>query len=269
MKVFSWDDLGSVKQFLSHNLINSTCLTIGGFDGPHLGHEVLFEKVLSKKKSLKSSYAGVVTFARSPRGVKSENYYKGDLSTLSQKIHYFEKKGFDFCLVINFDSDFKKTSGIDFFNCLQGYCNMKFLSVGKDFRCGYKGAMGIKEISEYFETNNLELAICDDVFLDGKRISSSLIRDFIYTGDIVNAEKFLGRKYVLDCSNIKWNLTEENFLFTKKTNQVTPQNAKINVTLVTSSEKINTFVNFNQDGILIIDKNKILSESVFIEEIVM
>lgn len=197
MKVFSWDDLGSVKQFLSHNLINSTCLTIGGFDGPHLGHEVLFEKVLSKKKSLKSSYAGVVTFARSPRGVKSENSYKGDLSTLSQKIHYFEKKGFDFCLVINFDSDFKKTSGIDFFNCLQGYCNMKFLSVGKDFRCGYKGAMGIKEISEYFETNNLELAICDDVFLDGKRISSSLIRDFIYTGDIVNAEKFLGRKYVL------------------------------------------------------------------------
>ena len=146
---------------------------------------------------------------------------------------------------------------------------MKFLSVGKDFRCGYKGAMGIKEISEYFETNNLELAICDDVFLDDKRISSSLIRDFIYTGDIVNAEKFLGRKYVLDCSNIKWNLTEENFLFTKKTNQVTPQNAKINVTLVTSSEKINTFVNFNQDGILIIDKNKILSESVFIEEIVM
>ena len=143
MKVFSWDDLGSVKSYLSQNSIQSTCLTIGGFDGNHLGHQVLFEKVLSKKNEEKSFCAGVVTFARSPRGSKSENFYKGDLSTLSQKIQYFEKQGFDFCLIINFDSEFKKTLGIDFFDRLLGYCNMKFLSVGQDFRCGYKGSMGI------------------------------------------------------------------------------------------------------------------------------
>ena len=66
MKVFSWDDLGSVKSYLSQNSIQSTCLTIGGFDGNHLGHQVLFEKVLSKKNEEKSFCAGVVTFARSP-----------------------------------------------------------------------------------------------------------------------------------------------------------------------------------------------------------
>ena len=284
MKVFSWDDLGSVKSFLTQNSFNFSCLTIGGFDGPHLGHEVLFEKVLSKKNEVKSSCAGVVTFARSPRGVKSQNFYKGDLSTLSQKIHYFEKKGFDFCLVINFDSDFKKTLGIDFFDRLLGYCNMKFLSVGQDFRCGYKGSMGVSEISEYFANNNLELSICNDVFLDKNRISSSIIRDFIFDGDIENAQKYLGKNYVLDCSEIKWKLLKDdelsdfslqnlkkskNIFFTKKLNQVMPQNAKLNATVITTSLQIKTTVNFTQDGIFFEDNDGVLSENVFIEEIVL
>ncbi len=284
MKVFSWDDLGSVKSFLTQNSFYFACLTIGGFDGPHLGHEVLFEKVLSKKNEVKSSCAGVVTFAHSPRSAKSENFYKGDLSTLSQKIHYFESKGFDFCLVINFDSDFKKTLGIDFFTMLQGYCNMKFLSVGEDFRCGYKGSMGITEISKYFAKNNLELSICNDVFLDKKRISSSIIRNFIFDGDIANAQKYLGRNYVLDCSEIKWKMLKENefsslclqnfnktqnIFFTKKLNQVTPQNTKINATIITSSSKIKTSVNFTQDGIFIEDNDRFLSENIFIEQIVL
>ena len=284
MKVFSWDDLGSVKSYLSQNSIQSTCLTIGGFDGNHLGHQVLFEKVLSKKNEEKSFCAGVVTFARSPRGSKSENFYKGDLSTLSQKIQYFEKQGFDFCLIINFDSEFKKTLGIDFFDRLLGYCNMKFLSVGQDFRCGYKGSMGITEISEYFEKNNLELSICKDVILDNQRISSTLIRDFIFKGDIANAKKYLGRNYVLDCSEIKWKLLKEdelstfslqnfdkskNVFFTKKLNQVTPHNSKINATVITSSATFKTSVNFTQDGIFIEDNDGVLSENVFIEEIVL
>lgn len=284
MKVFSWDDLGSVKSYLSQNSIQSTCLTIGGFDGNHLGHQVLFEKVLSKKNEEKSFCAGVVTFARSPRGSKSENFYKGDLSTLSQKIQYFEKQGFDFCLIINFDSEFKKTLGIDFFDRLLGYCNMKFLSVGQDFRCGYKGSMGITEISEYFEKNNLELLICKDVILDNQRISSTLIRDFIYNGEFEKVEKFLGRKYVLDCSGIKWKLLKEdelstfslqnfdkskNVFFTKKLNQVTPHNSKINATVITSSATFKTSVNFTQDGIFIEDNDGVLSENVFIEEIVL
>ena len=161
---------------------------------------------------------------------------------------------------------------------------MKFLSVGQDFRCGYKGSMGITEISEYFEKNNLELSICKDVILDNQRISSTLIRDFIFEGDIANAKKYLGRNYVLDCSEIKWKLLKEdelstfslqnfdkskNVFFAKKLNQVTPHNSKINATVITSSATFKTSVNFTQDGIFIIDNNGNLSENVFIEEIVL
>lgn len=200
MKIFSWDDLGAVKSFLSQNLIQSTCLTIGGFDGNHLGHQVLFESVINYKKSQGNSYAGVLTFSRSPRVVKSEkseNAYKGDLSTLEQKISYFEKKGFDFCVIIEFNSEIKKMSGTDFFNRLLGYFNMNFLVVGQDFRCGYKGSFGISEIQRYCIQKKISLKVCNDVILENQRISSTLIRDFIFNGEFEKVENFLGRKYVL------------------------------------------------------------------------
>jgi FAD synthase len=144
--------------------------------------------------------------------------------------------------------------------------------------------MGVSEISEYFAKNNLELSICNDVFLDKNRISSSIIRDFIFDGDIENAQKYLGKNYVLDCSEIKWKLLKDdelsdfslqnlkkskNIFFTKKLNQVMPQNAKLNATIITTSLQIKATVNFTQDGIFIEDNDGVLSENVFIEEIVL
>ena len=61
----------------------------------------------------------------------------------------------------------------------------------------------------------------------------------------------------------------KNIFFTKKLNQVTPHNSKINATVITSSLQIKATVNFTQDGIFIADNDGILSENVFIEEIVL
>ena len=272
MKIFSWDDLGAVKSFLSQNSIQSTCLTIGGFDGNHLGHQVLFESVINYKKSQKNSYAGVVTFSRSPRVVKSEkseNAYKGDLSTLEQKISYFEKKGFDFCVIIEFNSEIKKMSGTDFFNRLLGYCNMNFLVVGQDFRCGYKGSFDVNEIKKFCDNKNLTLQVCKDVILDNQRISSTLIRDFIFNGEFEKAQKFLGRKYVfqLETSKIKSIVQTENeniaLSFCKKNIlQVLPKENSYSVKIKTDK--------LNFDGNLIIFEDEIcinLSEKFFLENI--
>lgn len=272
MKIFSWDDLGAVKSFLSQNSIQSTCLTIGGFDGNHLGHQVLFESVINYKKSQKNSYAGVVTFSRSPRVVKSEkseNAYKGDLSTLEQKISYFEKKGFDFCVIIEFNSEIKKMSGNDFFNQLLGYCNMNFLVVGEDFRCGYKGSFDVNEIQQFCDKKNLTLQVCNDVVLENQRISSSLIRDFIFNGEFEKAQKFLGRNYVfqLETSKIKTieQTENENIVLSfcrKNILQVLPNENSYSVKII--SEKSNF------DGKLIILEDEIcisLSEKFYLENI--
>lgn len=272
MKIFSWDDLGAVKSFLSQNSIQSTCLTIGGFDGNHLGHQVLFESVINHKKSQENSYAGVLTFSRSPRVVKSEkseNAYKGDLSTLEQKISYFEKKGFDFCVIIEFNSEIKKMSGTDFFNRLLGYFNMNFLVVGQDFRCGYKGSFGISEIQRYCIQKKISLKVCNDVILENQRISSTLIRDFIFNGEFEKAEKFLGRKYVLqlETSIIKSvsPLENENIALSfckKNILQVLPKESSYSVKIKSESSIC--------DGNLIIFEDEIrinLNEHFFLEKI--
>lgn len=272
MKIFSWDDLGAVKSFLSQNSIQSTCLTIGGFDGNHLGHQVLFESVINYKKSQENSYAGVLTFSRSPRVVKlekSENAYKGDLSTLEQKISYFEKKGFDFCVIIEFNSEIKKMSGTDFFDRLLGYCNMNFLVVGQDFRCGYKGSFDVNEIKKFCDNKNLTLQVCNDVILENQRISSTLIRDFVFNGEFEKAQKFLGRNYVfqLETSKIKTIEQTENeniaLSFCRKNIlQVLPKENSYSVKIKT--EKLNF------DGKLIILEDEIcinLSEKFFLENI--
>jgi FAD synthase len=88
-------------------------------------------------------------------------------------------------------------SGTDFFNRLLGYFNMNFLVVGQDFRCGYKGSFGISEIQRYCIQKKISLKVCNDVILENQRISSTLIRDFIYNGEFEKVENFLGRKYVL------------------------------------------------------------------------
>ena len=272
MKIFSWDDLGAVKSFLSQNEIQFSSLTIGGFDGNHLGHQVLFDSVMNYKNSHKNSYAGVVTFSRSPRVVKSEkseNFYKGDLSTLEQKISYFEKKGFDFCVIIEFNSEIKKMSGTDFFNQLLGYCNMNFLVVGEDFRCGYKGSFGVFEIQQFCDKKSLTLQICNDVILDNQRISSSLIRDFVFNGEVEKAEKFLGRKYVfqLETSKIKSVEKTENgnivLSFTKKNIlQVLPNENSYSVKIKTENSIF--------DGNLIILEDEIcinFTEKFYLENI--
>ena len=272
MKIFSWDDLGAVKSFLSQNSIQSTCLTIGGFDGNHLGHQVLFDSVINYKKSQENSYAGVLTFSRSPRVVKSEkseNFYKGDLSTLEQKIRYFEKKGFDFCVIIEFNSEIKKMSGTDFFDRLLGYCNMNFLVVGQDFRCGYKGSFDVNEIKKFCDNKNLTLQVCNDVILENQRISSTLIRDFVFNGEFEKAQKFLGRNYVfqLETSKIKTIEQTENeniaLSFCRKNIlQVLPKENSYSVKIKT--EKLNF------DGKLIILEDEIcinLSEKFFLENI--
>ena len=272
MKIFSWDDLGAVKSYLSQNQIQDSCLTIGGFDGNHLGHEVLFDSVINYKKSHEKTFAGVVTFSRSPRVVKSEkseNFYKGDLSALEQKIRYFEKKGFDFCVIIEFNSEINKMSGTDFFDRLLGYCNMNFLVVGQDFRCGYKGSFDVNEIKKFCDNKNLTLQVCKDVILDNQRISSTLIRDFIFNGEFEKAQKFLGRKYVfqLETSKIKSIVQTENeniaLSFCKKNIlQVLPKENSYSVKIKTDK--------LNFDGNLIIFEDEIcinLSEKFFLENI--
>lgn len=204
-------------------------LTIGGFDGPHLGHKSLFDSVLNfasqQKSQQKNCVAGLVTFVFSPRKVLQQQKFLGSVSTLNLRLNAFCKMGFDFVIVIDFSLNFGKMSGRAFFNQLCSICNLAHLVVGKDFCCGYQLDTDTNQIAKIAEQNGFCLQVADDVTIDGKRISSSLLRNFILRGELALANKFLGYNFALDAQSLKQeclSAKEIIFSFDQSFNQVMP-----------------------------------------------
>jgi riboflavin kinase / FMN adenylyltransferase len=187
-----------------------SAVSIGSFDGPHIGHDVLFNAVFSASESM--GYApGVITFEQSLGGYKRPVSYEGDLSTLEQRLEIFRKKGMAFAVVIDFSAEFGRIKGQDFLSILKKSCGLKFLAEGRDFRCGYRGIFGMKEILDYSVCNGITAQFPESVLYKNKRVSSSLIRSCIISGDFHSAAEMLGRNYILDCSRIIWNCKGSQF----------------------------------------------------------
>ncbi len=205
MKVFFWDDI------LNSNIEDSPCfkyftgsaITIGGFDGPHIGHKVLCDRVLGyAKKNNKQS--GVITFAHSPRMAKERNSYAGDISTLRLKLKTFEKWGFDFVVVIDFSANFSKIRGAIFLKIIADHCCMQFLTVGEGFRCGYKGETDTAQIETFAQENNIVFLIAPLIHEASHTISSSVVRQFIVSGKLSKAENLLSTPYTLDLQDVPY-----------------------------------------------------------------
>ena len=239
MKIFSWDDILKIESGINHELFkNGSAISVGSFDGPHIGHNELFYSVLKKAK--KHSYvAGLVTFSQSLGQNKSNDFYKGDVSTLNQRLNSFIKLSMDFCIVIDFSIDFGKMNGEHFLSILKNACNLKFLAEGVDFRCGYRGLYGINEISNFAKCNNIETCFLPDVMYFGKRVSSSRIRSCVSNADFVSAENMLLHPYELDLTNVLLQ-KEENFLIADRQHffQVLPENGIYNVHIITANANV-------------------------------
>lgn len=197
MKVFSWEEASRLALNAPSPQFASSAVAIGGFDGMHLGHDALFSAVLDYRNSHRESSAGIVTFSRSP-GVLKNSHYEGDVSTERLKLEFFEKKGFDFCIMIDFSLDFSKIKGKDFLDIVRKFCAMQFLAAGIDFRMGHNSDTGVAELSCYARSCGLELKVLDDVVLKGRRVSSSLVRGAVREGDFDFASSLLGRPFCLD-----------------------------------------------------------------------
>jgi riboflavin kinase/FMN adenylyltransferase len=210
MKIILWDQLRTEETM---SLILGLCegrkgtaLTIGGFDGPHSGHESLFSAVrdAARKSNLAS---GIVTFTRSPGLNKKPFQYPGDVSTLNLRLGYFAEKGFDFVLLIDFSGEFGKMTGAVFFDILVKTVFMRYVAVGPDFRCGHRLDTGLAEISAIAHKEGFRFDSIQQVELDGQRISSSAVRKAIQSADFALAERLLGHPFLLDFTLLDWNVT--------------------------------------------------------------
>jgi FAD synthase len=188
LKVVDWAD------FSSGNGDMPLAAAIGVFDGLHLGHRALIDRVLARA-SMKS---GVVTFRENPKKLLRPSGFHGNLCTLAQKLELLESAGLEICVLIDFSGDFSKMAGRKFLALLRERGNLRYIAVGSDFRCGHRLDTGAQEMRDFFAPLGVEAEILDPVLRTGHPVSSSRIRKAVVDGRLEDARGMLGRDFELD-----------------------------------------------------------------------
>ncbi|MDY3351330.1 bifunctional riboflavin kinase/FAD synthetase [Riemerella anatipestifer] len=174
-----------------------TALSIGMFDGVHLGHQSIIKnlKEISDEKKLSS---GLLTFWPHPRTIFNPNENLKLLNTLTEKTSLIENLGVDFLFLQNFDEDFRNLSADDFVKkILVDKLNVKHLIIGYDHRFG-KDKKGDFNLLQKMATEfDFEVQQLDAIQLENQNISSTKIRNAIASGDFKSANDMLGYHYPL------------------------------------------------------------------------
>ena len=178
-----------------HNLkqLSGCVLTIGNFDGVHIGHQELLKKLVaaSKKQGLPSL---VVSFSITP-----ETFFgrpKARISSFRDKHLFLQSLGVDKHLLIKFNKAFSEISATDFINkVLVEKIGVRHCFIGDDFRFG-KGRKGdFSMLKKASLEKKFTVEKISSVSINGHRVSSSKIRQLLTNGDFKTAETFLGRPF--------------------------------------------------------------------------
>jgi riboflavin kinase/FMN adenylyltransferase len=184
-----------LKNFKNHGL----CLSIGNFDGIHLGHQSIISqlKETSKKYNLPCA---IMTFEPHPLAYFNQNK-KTDfrITTLKQKIKILEKHKIDYLILQNFNKNFSELSA-DFFirNILEKTLNVKYLTIGYDFTFGKNRQGNFKDL-ELAKFNLCEITpVKINIASQEYTCSSSLVRSLLKSGNIDQANKILGHNFAIE-----------------------------------------------------------------------
>jgi len=184
-----YNDLFSIKKD------ENTVLTIGTFDGIHLGHQEIIDKV----KERADGYGGrsfLVTFNPHPRKVVSNSGKVKVLSTLKEKEEILRKLGMENLFVINFTREFSQNPAEKFvMDYLINGIGLREIVIGFDHHFGKGRSGSIETLIELGKKNNFNVERVDEITINGDKISSTAIRNALADGNVQHAGKLLGRYY--------------------------------------------------------------------------
>ena len=170
-------------------------LTIGNFDGVHLGHQAMLTQVrdIAHAQNLGSA---VMIFEPQPREFFAPETAPARLTNLAEKQALLAEFGVETLIVAGFDTEFRSLSAQAFADILAMRLNVKALVLGDDFRFGHDRTGDSQFLRNYgLDVTNLHTVI--DTSDKAARISSTRIRDLLLAGDIEAASALLGRDYTM------------------------------------------------------------------------
>jgi riboflavin kinase/FMN adenylyltransferase len=175
--------------------LRNPVVTLGNFDGVHLGHQRIFERVI-KEASRYHGESVVITFEPHPLKVLAPERRPPLLSPFKKKMMLIEKSGIDVVICLEFSLDFSKVTPFDFVkDLLIERINARKIIIGYNYHFGRKqrgNAEILKKIGSLF---NVKVEIVEALGISETVVSSSKIRELIKNGQVEEAGKLLGRNY--------------------------------------------------------------------------
>ncbi|HAX17413.1 MAG TPA: bifunctional riboflavin kinase/FMN adenylyltransferase [Actinobacteria bacterium] len=168
-------------------------VVIGFFDGVHKGHENIIEKCVTKAlQSGKKSLA--LTFAKPPQNIITGRKEKKLIISFEEKIKIISRLGIHQIVTVDFDKYFADlTPGQFCEDIIVKKLNAAEVFVGENFKFGKNASGNTGFLTDYFKDSEVIINIIDLIKINGKVISSTVIRKFYEEGDIDNIKLFLGR----------------------------------------------------------------------------
>ncbi|MFV0522732.1 MAG: bifunctional riboflavin kinase/FAD synthetase [Mangrovibacterium sp.] len=186
--------------------IEKPVLTIGSFDGVHLGHR----KVIDKLKAIAQDKGGetvIFTFHPHPKVALSSDEGKQELrmlTTIDERTRLFEQAGVDHLIIYPFTKEFAKLSYIDFVRTiLVEKLNVNTLVLGYDHRLGKDREGNFDTLLKLSVQYGFKLEKLDALFVDDNNVSSTKIRKALQAGKVQKAKRYLGYAYELSGTVIK------------------------------------------------------------------
>jgi len=181
----------------------SSVLTIGTFDGVHIGHQKIIQRLNEiKNKSVERSM--ILTFYPHPRRVLDQSKDIKMLTTMDEKTHLLEKFGLDDLIIEPFTKEFSRLSALDFVrNILVNQLNIKKLVIGYDHHFGKNREGNFEQLIEFGDLYDFSVEKISAQEIESVSVSSTKIRKAIENGDITTANKYLGYNYLLTGEIIK------------------------------------------------------------------
>ncbi|MGN1295107.1 MAG: bifunctional riboflavin kinase/FAD synthetase [Bacilli bacterium] len=172
-------------------------LCLGYFDGVHLGHLKLLEETINSpyKKAM-------VTFSISPYDFL-HHLCDSVITTIEDKKEILNRLGFDYLIVLKTSKELLSLSKKDFIEQILKKFNPKKIVCGFDYSFGFKAEGNVEYLKE--ELSDVEIIAIDEYTVNGKKASSTLIKEYIEDGNIDKANNILGRPYTLKGTVIKGN----------------------------------------------------------------
>ncbi len=184
----------SISEF---NSTKKTIVTIGTFDGVHIGHQKIIEKLIQETKKADCESL-ILTFFPHPRMVLNGSSSIKLLNTINEKSSLLEKMGLDNLVVHPFDKKFSNLSAEEFVKTiLVDSFNLKKIIIGYDHRFGNNRAANIDDLISFGKKYDFEVEQISAQEIDSVSVSSTKIRDAITDGNMIVANEFLGYDYIL------------------------------------------------------------------------